>query len=251
MKRVFATVVAVGASLFLLGSAEAEVVYSTLGPGDSYNGMVGLTVGFPISGANYYAEAGAFTPASTVSFDEVDLAVTWPGAGRGSAILVQLRTDNSGLPGSVLEAFTFSNLPVSGTVSSGDLLEGESVLHPELFAGAQYWVAVVPNGDDIFDSWNDSLPAVLGPQSSSTNGGLTWPTPTDHTQGAFRVDGSPVPEPSTLALLAAGALGLLGYGWRRRAARRTAKPAAFDHQDDGAAILSMPSHRAEAARRAA
>ena len=60
-----------------------------------------------------------------------------------------------------------------------------------------------------------------------------------------------VPEASTLALLAAGALGLLGYGLRRRRIARTAKPA-FDHQDTPT-ILSFPSRssRAHAARRAA
>jgi len=48
-----------------------------------------------------------------------------------------------------------------------------------------------------------------------------------------------VPEPKTLMLLlAAGAIGLLGYGWRRRVAR-TAKPSAFD-QPDAPAILSSP-----------
>ncbi len=60
------------------------------------------------------------------------------------------------------------------------------------------------------------------------------------------------PEPSTLALLAAGVIGLAGYVWRRKcAARRTARPAAFDPQD-APAILS-PSHStpASAARRAA
>ena len=41
---------------------------------------------------------------------------------------------------------------------------------------------------------------------------------------------SSVPEPSTLVLLVAGALGFVGYGWRRRAVRTT-KPAAFDQQD--------------------
>ena len=43
---------------------------------------------------------------------------------------------------------------------------------------------------------------------------------------AVNLNFTPLPEPSTIALLAAGALGLVGSGWRRRrAARRTAKPA--------------------------
>ena len=59
-----------------------------------------------------------------------------------------------------------------------------------------------------------------------------------------------VPEPSSLTMLAAAAIGLVGYGWRRRLAR-TAKPAAFDK--DAPAILSFPSHASPAstARRAA
>ena len=61
-----------------------------------------------------------------------------------------------------------------------------------------------------------------------------------------------VPEPSTLGLLAAGAIALVGYGWRGRQARRTAKPAVFD-EPDGPPILAFPSHSstANAARRAA
>ncbi len=62
------------------------------------------------------------------------------------------------------------------------------------------------------------------------------------------------PEPSTRALFAAGAIGLLGYGLRRRVSRRTATPAAFDQQDSDPPILSIPSHSyhaTNAARRAA
>jgi len=59
------------------------------------------------------------------------------------------------------------------------------------------------------------------------------------------------PEPSSFALLAAGAIGLAGYGWRRAA--KTARSAGFDRQADDPHILSFPSHSAaaNAAQRAA
>ena len=63
---------------------------------------------------------------------------------------------------------------------------------------------------------------------------------------------APTPEPGTLALLAAGTLGLVGLVLRRRRAVRTAASAAFDPQD-APPILSFSSHSstANAARRAA
>ncbi len=87
-----------------------------------------------------------------------------------------------------------------------------------------------------------SLPAL--------SSGLQWNTSNLSTNGTISV----TPEPSTLALLAAGAIGLIGYGLRRRRVTRTVKPAAIDQvepRDDGPAILSMPSRWAEPARRAA
>ena len=86
--------------------------------------------------------------------------------------------------------------------------------------------------------WQIELPAL--------GNGLSWNTGNLYTTGTISV----TPEPSTLALLAIGALVLFGYGLRRRATR-TAKPA-FDQQD-APAILSFSSHAspASAARRAA
>jgi autotransporter-associated beta strand protein len=62
------------------------------------------------------------------------------------------------------------------------------------------------------------------------------------------------PEPSAFALLAAGAIGLVGYGsWRRWTTGKTAKPTVFGQHDDVPAILSLPSRSSQtnAARRAA
>ncbi len=78
-------------------------------------------------------------------------------------------------------------------------------------------------------------------------------------------DGTPLviaqtaPEPSTIALLSAGAIGLVGYAWRRRrkrplslAGERTlAGPGETGLQDDVPAVLSFPANCREAARRAA
>ncbi len=118
-----------------------------------------------------------------------------------------------------------------------DLVAG---VNPARLVGDTYqvfdWTGVSPSGQ--FANITNDLPP-----------GYTWDTSQLYTTG----DVTLTPEPSTLALLAAGALGLLGYDWRRRwASRRTSKPAAFDHQD-APAILSLPSHssHAHAARRAA
>jgi len=71
--------------------------------------------------------------------------------------------------------------------------------------------------------------------------------------GSVNISVTETPEPSTLVLLCVGAVGLVGYGLRRRRVTRTAKPTAFDQQDDPP-ILAFPSESRPAssgARRAA
>jgi hypothetical protein len=86
----------------------------------------------------------------------------------------------------------------------------------------------------------------------SLGNGLSWNTSNLDTNGTISVSG--VPEPSSLALLAAGAIVLVGCGLRRRrAVRRSAEQTVFDQQDDEPPVLAFPplARAANAARRAA
>ena len=106
------------------------------------------------------------------------------------------------------DSYTGGTIVTAGTLeiaNSGALPNGSSL-------------AVGAGGTFIFDPSATGSPLVASPDSV----------------------GAAVPEPLAVSLLAAGAIGLVGYGLRQRLARRTAMPSAFDQQPRTAAILSFP-----------
>ena len=102
------------------------------------------------------------------------------------------------------------------------------------------WTGVSPLG--AFASISSNLPA-----------GYSWDTSQLYTTGDVTLVA--IPEPSSLALLGAGATLLLGYAWRRqRKGRQSLSIAAGPNdsgQDNGPAILSLPSRWTPAAHKAA
>jgi hypothetical protein len=96
------------------------------------------------------------------------------------------------------------------------------------------------------------LPQITLPAIGS---GLQWNTGNLDTTGTISV----APEPSTVALLAAATIGLIGYGWRRRKRKRSLSLAGVpgfndaqaDSQEERATVLSLPSAWTTSARRAA
>jgi hypothetical protein len=132
----------------------------------------------------------------------------------------------------------------NGTI--GEYTTSGGTVNPSLVSGLNWPYGIAVSGSNLFVVNN--LTDTIG--EYTTSGGTVNPSLVSGLGGPANI--AVTPEPSSIALLAAGAVGLAGYVWRqRRAARRPAEP---EPQDYGPTILAFPaqqSHRIESARRAA
>jgi hypothetical protein len=179
-----------------------DVLYSNLGSGSTvYDGSSGWIAG------TSYDPAFSFTPASTDYLTELEIALSsYSGT---NAATVELLNDSSG-PGTVLESWTASGLPSSGT-SSTTLQTLTSTGGIELVSGDTYWVAVLPGASNTDAVWNFNSAGATGTLYGTLGSG--WVNEGSKTTGAYEVLGTSetvTPEPGTFALLGSGLLGLAG-----------------------------------------
>jgi hypothetical protein len=198
--------------LLLAVPCRAGPIFSTLGPGDTYNTDVGWIIGN--SGLVEYIQGDQFSFAGAKPYwlDTIELAA---GLVSGTNELdVRLMSDAAGEPGTVIEAFNFV-----GTMGSfgqnNPLLVGYSTLRPILNPGTNYWLIASAPNSDTFAGFNLSLPSVTGSHAVREDTG-PWTVLPNDILGAFRVSGTPVPAPGAFVL---GGIGLGLVGWLRN--RRT------------------------------
>jgi hypothetical protein len=220
MPQRFALSFVLGVSLLGLAApsvAEAGTVFTNFGPALSYDINSGNPVGNAFDG-NQYAEANTFSSSFTGSLDSLLLALSCAFS-CPDAITVSLTADNGDQPGAILESFSVNGTGLGpiGVYNAPILLN--SMLHPVLSVGVQYWVAVsAPLTDNV--SWNLNTTGDASDQAMSTDGGATWFSPSGNTPGALEVDASATtvgaPEPGSAALLVGGGLLLALIRQRRR-----------------------------------
>jgi hypothetical protein len=203
-KRFTAAAMALAASC-----AQADVLVSNLAqPERSFSALTSL----------FWAAQSFTTDGSAHSLLSID-AMLGTSAFRGddTEYVAELHASGPGIIGSLLTTFSFGSMP-SGAPSFISLLPTSGV---SLEAGTTYWLVMGERHgslDSEYLGWSYAEgnacigPGTLGAFGYSTDGGTSWSASTFDTPNPFRLAvnvASPVPEPSSMALMALGLLALL------------------------------------------
>ena len=201
-----------------VGLASPVTIFSTLSTGHAYTYNNGTALDLdPI--------AFAFTPTAGFTYDltRLDVAVTRVNgqSSPSSGVLMELRSDQAGQPGSLLDSWTLSSLPVFGSVSTIQASQQVTgITGLTLLGGTQYWLeALLGQGRTVWNLNGFPSDGHVGDLKADFVSGQ-WHVGSTADPGGFAVYGeaSPLatPEPGAVVLTATGVAWLF---WRRRTAR--------------------------------
>jgi hypothetical protein len=232
-------------------SAQATtILFSDLGPGQSYNCCQGYLVGKGPIGS-VAVPANSFVASASGPVSEIDVAFQQV-VGSDSAV-VSLWTNGGNALGTELGSWTVSGFPLLASIGAGGLSTITGISGITLTAGDTYYLQIMYNAPG-YGGWPFNSQGVTGNVLESGS-----PAGTDLT-GAFDVLAAGVPEPATWAMLSLG-VAMIGCAARRRsrgASSAFAAVPASERLRAGAPDIefagvdaAMKGARAQMARRAA
>jgi hypothetical protein len=159
---VLAAIVLSGGLFGATSSADAEVVFSNFGSGDTF-GIFGYAFGSAPGAPRAYAGT-ALTSSGAFRLDDFTMAVGFsgnlsPDSPQPFDVLL-MNSSSEGLPADILESFG----ELIDAPSPSRLVTFDSVLHPTLIAGAQYWIVATAGTIpfSIFGGWNENSTGIWG-----------------------------------------------------------------------------------------
>lgn len=219
MNARIAGVVLVGSmsvALLTVTSARGAVVFSNLGPGDTFS----TDTEDAVTGVNFFLgdndHAGGFTLAgSSFVLDSVEMPLRWYESDYDQQpLVVRLFSNSGGLPGVELASAQLGAFPPTEPASALITADFSSAALT-LNAGATYFLVADTSGASWF-GWMQNITGDLG--RFYTNNSNNWVAEIFGDAPAFRINGTPtgIPEPGALVL---AGLALLSLASLRRVAR--------------------------------
>jgi hypothetical protein len=122
-------------------------------PNGEYWCCTGYNIMGPSSGIGEQWMAAAFTPYANRNVTKITVAVGYS-QGTTNGVVLGLRADNNGVPGTWLKSWTISGLPRFGTCCA--LVSGSDTSGIPVTGGQQYWVILKTDATqlDTVDGWN-------------------------------------------------------------------------------------------------
>jgi hypothetical protein len=195
--------------------SEAAVIYSNLGPNDSFFTSPGTYPVWNLTSGGFIHRAASFTvPGSqNVQFGSADLGFHLQ-TGTNSANVTLAANGSGNLPGATIESINISLPPPS---ANPVIVTATSNTNPTLTPGTTYWIIASVNFPGTMATWGPNNTGALGGNATRTNfQNGQWFDQGPGGVPSLRVNSFEIPEPAACALVAIGLAGVAGFHRRSR-----------------------------------